>query len=376
MMSRRAARMAAWGLAVTLLLPACARKSEGIGPLRDAMARTEALARQFHYSEHTARQTVLIDGQVEDDLRYQADTSLDGHPAVSEVVSDDNDALRVVDYARVIAYYQANVPGFTVPPVVPAGVAPTASPSPAPASSARSTQLYPSAATLAALQAGSWVLDKRGALDLVIKRRSGSDLGQDPVLDALTVLTYVDRSIDQARDVAIFNPDALDYRPAEDPFPQPDRRHGEIRYDLIPPDLPPRDATVNSEQQRIQNLPQLPYFRKLSVYVRSGVVESVREAVSVKARLQQANNDVLQRLDEVGVHIASNLSVDRQADAVAIGLERFRKQTLGDPIRVREMSLDLGALDGGEKVQLPDGSVDGSLGSSLVRGQVLQQRGL
>ncbi|MFN2465076.1 MAG: hypothetical protein ABR598_02285 [Candidatus Dormibacteria bacterium] len=381
---RRGAAAVALLLVSSVLLSACAKRSQGTDTLRAALSRTIAQARHFHYVEQNAGPTVSIDGAIEDDLRYQADLSLGATAAESEVVSDDAYAVRWLNFDLVTAYAKANpvaqlnvnaAPGGPPSASPSASASASASPASGGAPAASPVSNGPSPALTEALRSGRWVVDKHGAADLLVRKRSSSQLGQDPVFDALTVLNYVDRAINEARDVIYFNPESLEYRPAEDPFPRPNRAAGEVRYDLVPFDLPPPDPTA-TVSGKIAALPRPAYFRKMSVYVRAGKVFQVREVISVKARLQQANNDLVSRVNEVAsTRVDTRQPVDVQAKGVAQALEQYRKQTLADPLRERSLVYDLTDLGGHEKVAMPADAVEEAFPPNLLRGQVLQQRG-
>ncbi|HKN40373.1 MAG TPA: hypothetical protein VJ456_14855, partial [Acidimicrobiia bacterium] len=66
-----------------------------------------------------------------------------------------------------------------------------------------------------------WVLDPAGAPAEFATAGTGQTLGNDPVADARDVFAYVDRAINEAVRVVEFNPESLEYRKDQDPFPRP-----------------------------------------------------------------------------------------------------------------------------------------------------------
>jgi hypothetical protein len=224
-----------------------------------------------------------------------------------------------------------------------------------PAVGATSTSDTGGSDALQALQSRQWVLDPVGAPSVTGASDPKRQLGQDPVVDSLTVFQYVDTAIRDAYDVHIFNKEALDYKAKEDPFPPPKKGSGVKRYDLVAPFLPkPNQAGAN------QAVPSAANFRKLAVYVKDGKVIQILERIDVVARLKD-----MARI--YGVKFPAGQSPAQQAE-FAIGVVNVLRTGQGnEPIRIRTMSLDIRDLGTSERVTLPDGAISGNL--SFLRGR-------
>ena len=358
----------------SMLLSGCTEKAQYRDVLLAIIAHTEQVAREYQYSEVALGHRTVVTGAIADDLRYTAHVSLDGRDAADEIVKDDSRALRITNAGLLQKALQSPTTGAKAPK----SAAPGAGPSPSPgAATIASAPLGISAAPLpggaGALRQGQWVVDPTGASLLTQTAGLKIQLGGDPVLDALTVLRYVALEENASKDVTLFNPEAIDYKAYEDPFPWPDKSAGEVRYDLVPVDLIPRDSIGAGRSQHIQALPQADYFRHLAVYVRGGLVVTVRESISAIWRLNDSSQDLLPRLSELGVHISASLPIARKAQAVITALSQLETGIAEDPIRAREMVLSLSSFGSKPDVTLPSGGVMASLNGIYERGQVLNQ---
>ena len=332
----------------------CTRAEQDRDKVLAAIDRTEQLARTFSYSESAAGHRAAVTGAIADDFRYQAALTRDGAAAAAEVVYDDSRALQVQDQALL------------------AGLVDTSRPVALPVGSTVAAAVDQSPA-LAALKQGRWTVDAHGAASLAL-RTLPRDPGAQPFDDALTYLEYVRRAIAEARSqqpVVLFNPESENYRPKLDPFPRP--AAGELRYDVVPPDLPARSRVGTGQNIGVQNqVPGLPFFRLMAVYVQDGLVKEVREQVSVETRLADPQSNLEARLgDFVSVKPGASLSVQAQALTAAINRELAR--TLQPLIRPRSIDLKLGRLGQRLAVSLPAGAVPVDLSNLTGDGVLLYE---
>lgn len=311
----------------TMASSACgARRVTVANEVRAALDRTSASSRGLVYKLQEGTRTVVVRAQVEDDLRYKADLSVDGVAGLEEVAVDDTLADRVVDDSveRLVVR-----PGATVP-----------------------------ADLSAAVDAHQWVTDPEGAPSLLPSATAKRTPGDDPVLDAVTVLRHVRKELDDAGGAHRFNPDSLDYRPQEDPFPRPDKGAGVVRYDFERPRLPrPEDAIAGQARA----LPGPANFRRVSVYVQHGRVVQVLETMDVATRLRE-----LGRLYDLGLPPKATT-----AEAVRLVVTRLNQLRLGtglEPIRLQTMSVQLVGIGSAVHVAVPGGGVSGSLAFLRNRG--------
>jgi hypothetical protein len=342
-------------LVVTLALTALALTACG-GPdnsseedLRAAISRTERLARTFVYTEKSGGDTNQVVGLIEDDFRSKARLTVDDEPVFDQVQSDDVLAVRFLDVQRVSSMLDERAPG-----------APTAKTTPADA-------IDP----VEALQTHRWVLDPAGAPPLVQTEKIDRQLGEDPVLDALDAFRYLRAAIGGASRVIKFNPDSLDYKPKEDPFPHP--KGDVIRYDLERPRLP----RASIEAGGAPPLPGDIHIRKMSIYVDHGLVIRVLEQVDPAERLDDIIDNAANYLRDVN---ASDAAVQRvlalkdeppaqAAQAVIAGVNLFRDQSGDDPIRLRTMTLEFDQLGGKVHVDVPTDYVAADLEILKFRGR-------
>jgi hypothetical protein len=271
--------------------------------LLSVLRRTAPLSKSLTYVDQASERAVRVDATVEDGFRYSAAASMDGSPAYSVVVSDDAIAFRAD-------------PSFT-------GELPG-----------------PGAA------AGSeWVIDRAGAPPAIVPAKERFPAGANPVVDALLVLDYAEQASRQALAVVKFNPDDIEYRPAEDPFPTPGPRSGVTRFDFRRPNLP----SVSELGGANQAVPGVEHFRKMSVYVRDGRVVAVREDIDVAGRLAD-----LSRI--YGVKFPAELDRYRLVQIAVDSLNALRQGQGTDPIRVRRMSAVFREIGRRHQVVMPQGT--------------------
>jgi hypothetical protein len=328
------------------LTAGCGKKKTAEDEVRAALHRTAAQPRLFSYVDHTSDGEMSVTGTIEDDFRYRALLALDQTPAYEERAVDDALAARVSD-ARVIGVLgRATQPRQAVAGAAGSGAA---------AVSVVKGANDPRART--ALTTGQWVLDRLGAPSLLPGGQDKARLvGEDPVLDSLSVLKYVETAARQAH-VILFYVDDINYKPREDPFPHPDEKAHEIRYDFLRQDLP----HVKQDGKSERFVPTEAHFRKMSVYVRDGLVVRVLEDIDVASRVKQ-----LARI--FGAKIPAGLSSTEITKLAVQQINAGRAQIGEDPIRVRTMSVAFADIGTPQHVVLPGGATVASLALLRNRG--------
>ncbi len=315
-------------IAVAGTMGACGDPEQADDELRDAIRATERLPFKYAYEEESGRRLVEVRGIVEDDFRYKAQVAVDGSPAYEEVVSDDVVAARLLDPDALGTFVKEELAG-------------------------ESAGEFEKGAT--ALQDQQWVIDRTGAPSLLRSGGSQRRLGDDWIIDSLTVFDHLEQVM-RTQPTVLFNRESLDYRENEDPFPHP--RDGVRRYDIRPLDLPRRSDATGGNQQTLGER----HFRKISVYVEDGVILEVREAI-----------DVANRLDEIernfDVTFPEDRSVAENVEVAVNGINVVRTGQGDDPLRVRTMHLRLTDLGTDVRVALPvTETVDASLAFLQNRG--------
>jgi len=343
----------------TLGLSACNGATDAEKRLREALRNTEKLSNTFLYTEtvhdKAGDHETDVRGLVEDDFRYKARVAEDGKPVLDEVVSDDALAVRFLDPTQLGRFLRKPVKAKQGG----SGVGGNGSaPAPAPAANpGGGTPGEPSAADLLATR--RWVLDSAGAPSTFATANTDQTLGDDPTADARDVFAYVDRAINEAARVVEYNPESLEYRKDEDPFPTPAPHSGVTRYDFERPSLPKASQTGSGSNQVT---PDTRHFRKMSVYVKDKRVIRVLEKIDVESRLK----DLAQIYD---TKFPANRS---KADLAAIDVEALNVIRTGqgqDPIRMRDMEFSLKDLGTGVKVDMPTDTTKGSLALLENRGR-------
>ena len=270
-MTRRTLALVA-ALGVLAAGSACVKKNEDKLNLENLLDESAHTSGVFRYSDTTPSSPLetgvasTVRGLVEDDFRFKARLSIDATDVLDEVVNDDALAVRFLDPKYVAAF----------------------------------TGKGGDAATRTALGGRFWVYDPSGAPPIGDAAVSGDVLGLDPIVDSLSVTDYVKDAIAQSLYIRKFNAEEIDYRPAEDPFPQPARGSGVVRWDLIPPKLPRADA-LDTTGQANAALAKIADFRKMSVYVQHGRVVQIREQIAAKFDLLDEFHRYIDRLlDKTG----------------------------------------------------------------------------
>ena len=331
------------GLAtVAAVLPGCGENEDAAAEVREAIRRTEKMARRFQYTDQSGGQGVLVQGVVEDDFRYRARLSLNQEPVVEQVVNDDALAVRVFKkefVSRLIASGPDTV-------AVPTGTG-------------KGTVTMP---VSEALGLGRWVVDRRGAPTIEPSDKDTDRLGVDPSFDALTALRYAERAIGEVPFVRRFNPEALDYKPAEDPFPHPPKGSGIKRYDYQRPRLPRRAEAAAGGNEAV---PDLRHFRRLSVYVKDGFIVEMFEEIDVETRLRELGRIYDVDFGDVAPSEAAVVAVD--------AINALRRGQGKEAMRVRSMSLRFTDLGQVEKIELPPDAL--TAGVQLVAARARAESG-
>lgn len=285
--------------AIGLLLPAaaCLRDEESGTQVRSLLESIGESSREYVYRELSKDLSVEVQGSVEDSFRNQATLLVNDIQVLNRVISDDALAVQVIAQAAL--------------PQLGAG------------------------SVADALRAGQWVIDPEGAPP--VTSPSAQTPEADPIkqLDnALHVVAYL-KGVANGR-IVRFNPDAVGYIRSQDPFPHPDRDAGEVRFDLVPPDLPRRSEA--------QQLPGTAAFRRLSLYVKDGALVRVFEQISID------NHPEVKRARETG----RNQTLLKNIDAVKAGQGPER-------VRERAMQWEILSLAKPVSVTLPTAALTGDL---------------
>lgn len=332
--ARRSVALVAVLVSMGLLTSACGKpERDAIKELRAAIARTSSLSGSFTYVDRTYDGIeTKVNGVVEDDFRYQAQVLRAGEPIMDEVVSDDLLADRFRDPAALPDFLRKG----GQPPKDPAAAQ----------------------AALAGLQQGQWVADLSGAPPLFNVGSERRKVGDDPIFDARTVLQYVE-SVSRNQPVIKFNPDSLDYKPKEDPFPKPAKGSGVTRYDFIRFPVPrPSEGSGN------QVVPGEANFRKMGVYVRNGVIFQILEDIDITSRLDDIERNY--EIDLPGSTLEQITTAVKAINVVRAGQGQ-------DPIRIRKMSMRFEKQGDPLEVRRPEASVTGDLSVLVNRGKRLPQ---
>jgi hypothetical protein len=326
-------------LVIVLILGAatsgCTKVAQDKDKLLAAIDSTEQLARTFSYTENASGHQTVVTGDGCGDRRYQVAASVDGRPLLSEVVYDDTRAVKIEDST--------------------AGKILVAAPNSAASAAAPAV----SATKGVALQTGVWLEDQKAARSLLLGSPSRSP-GKDPLTDALTALEYVRFAISQAQGVFKFNPESESYRPKLDPFPRP--AAGVTRYDLLPPDLPARQRVGTGANIGVLNqVPGVPFFRLLAVYVRDGIVVDVREQIAVTPRLVDSQSNLEARLNDFTSAAKPTQPLNYQAAALLFSINQKLAREGQPLIRPRTLDLEFSSLGKAPAVSLPAGATQTDL---------------
>lgn len=343
------------GLLVIASLTSCgSAEKDTEDKLRAALRRTERLSRSLSYTERSDDGQTEVNGVIEDDYRYKMRVSFNGSAVIDEVARDDALAVRFPDPAGAAQLFFTRFERQQAARGAGGGGAPSGGGGRQAFSGGFSNPIQ------RALAERRWVLDAEGAPEIAIGDRESLKVGLDPVLDALTIFAYVDQAINEALEVLEFSPESTQYNPNEDVFPTPAPDSPVTRYDLEPPKVPsPTEGGVAGQR----SLPGKNHFRRMSIYVKDGLVVQIREDI-----------DVVHRLDEIRDKLDIKLPNNRETirDVALTKLNEFLQTQGGEPIRTRRVLFELLELGKPQSVSLPSEVVPGSL--SILPGRGRQAR--
>lgn len=270
---RRAARILLAALVVAGVATACSGEKNNTtkDKVLRYLAATRATPRRFTYEDKPLTGTLLdVVGVVEDDYRYKVQFSINGNPVREEVALDDALAVRFLD------------PSTLGPSIDPDGLRKAqlkASKADPPKPGTESIPALP----LETLKAGRWVVDPVGAPSLAVRSDQRNE-GDDPILDALTVLDYTADIVSASPGIVKFNIDALEptYKAKEDFFDKPERGADVTRYDIPLFDFPKASVTGGPNKSFI---PEANNFRKMAIFVKDEKVIRIDEDIDVPSRI-------------------------------------------------------------------------------------------
>lgn len=330
-------------------------EQDALKDVRAALRKTAQLSYRYTFDIDMPIEGLSwgVRGIIEDDLRFKTQLSLDGTPAVEEVVSDDTIATRFLE-PKVLKLYE-NPEGGRGDTGKRQGDA--------------EEKLASDVEVKGALSTGRWVLDPSGAPALLGGAVDMDTLGADPLYDSLTMFQYIEQVL-RVNFVYEFNEDALDYRPQEDPFAEnlpeklfPGRKVK--RYDIGRPPLPKASDT----QAGNQLTPGMEHFRYMAIFIEDGVIIRVDETINLGLQLDD---------------LRSNYDLDLPKDpeeAIVVSVKAINavRSAQGDPpLVVRDVSLQLASVGEKNKIELPQGEdiVIGSLSVLKGRGRSAANEGL
>jgi hypothetical protein len=323
--------------ALTFLVGCDSGTDEHERTVQNAIRRTSSLSRSFVYTEAAGGGATVVQGIFEDDYRYKAQVSLGKQPIIEQVVVDDAVAMRFLDPVAA----EASLVNTSEPPQAGARLP------------AGASQPVPTGGTLDVLRGGRWVLDPAGAPEVVSPSRGeGRQVGDNPLLDGVTVLSYVDKAIEEAGQVVRFNKEASTYRANEDTFPIPEDDTNVVRYDLIAPDLP---RPLRQGGTASGGTLQASHFRRMAIYIKGGRVVEVREEIGALRR------HLRHLIEFYDVNVSQDADIRRAGPAAIRELNQSRRGAGSEPIRQRSMSLELLDLGEAKSIQLPGDAAQGNL---------------
>lgn len=331
-------------LLVLVSLTGCGQREDKLDEVRAAIAATRRNATQFVYTDAREHTSTTVAGAIEDDFRFKALTTYDGQPAFEEIVRDDALALR---------FHDPNVIGKLVDPTR--------------IDTADTSTELDGITAIQALQSKRWVIDPAGAPAVTAFGTAATDIGADPVFDAITSLRYVETALVEAFSVDEWRADALNptYTKSEDAFPKPEEGSGVIRYDLRRLFLPAAGDAGGAGGQR--SLASTKNFRKMAIYVKDGRVIRVLERIEVTGKMidtvvdytrallkeSRAPDDLVRQFERLAAGVP-NEALGRQLLTFLNGL----LEQLGvAPVLARTMSLEFKRGEGTIAVDLPQADV-------------------
>lgn len=334
-------RRTAVGLALVVAmgsLGACARQHGDQDKALAAIRLTEAKARRFTYVESTEGNRLEVTGAVHDDFRYAAHLKVNGGDMLDEVYDDDSLALRVLDGDRLNTALGVTGAGTVV-------------------GGAKADE---------ALVRHQWVVDAKAAPPLQVANRTGPIGGIDPVDEGFRYLQFAEKAIQEGYTVNRYSADSTDYKPSEDPFPLP-KGKSVIRYDIVRPWVPRPTAQAGPGSR---DTPSARNFRKMSIYVRNGLVFEIREDTRFAERYKDTIDYVRSLLNATGAPAAQRRQFEEQVrtlprakvEAALLDLINTAATASGEqPVRFRTVKFDITQFDGTPDIKVPADAVPGDL---------------
>jgi hypothetical protein len=287
---------------------------------------------------HQAKVTAIV----ADSYRYAATLSLDGTPSYQEVVDDEALAARVLAPAG-FAAMSAQLRGQLYQQM--AGVSVVHQ---------NGQELAQSEGPLAS---GKWVLDSLGA-PAAAGFGSVSSQTSDPITNAINIVDKLRLWQQDSRIVTRFNPESLDYKAKEDPFPRPVA--GEVRFDL--PEQPLPSTSQRSSNGGVKNPPTESNFRKVAIYVKNNRIVRVLVSIDIRFQLTQLHT-------AYGIKIPTTGTLQQKIDAALAQVNALIVRSSRTPVTLMAMEVDLGyAPVPASQVGLPTQYTAGSLKALVGRG--------
>lgn len=312
-------RLGAALLLLGLLAGGCGTGSRGA--TRDersilaALRRLDRESNAFTYREEIEGQTVVVRGEVEDDLRYAGTVSINDNEVYRHVVNDDAAALNLI---------RPDVAGGILKAVE--------------AIDDVSGQ---------DLTARKWVVDPSGAPGLAgpAGANRARQVGTNPLLDAIDMSAYTEQAVGDAAAVQRWNPEEIDYNPLDDPWRTDEiaslTRRGVRRFDIVQPPLP-----IGGQAGRTVLPPSPRHFRKMAFYLRGDRIVEIREQISFTDRREY------RRAKE-----------GRAPKAVIETIDAAREGFTESPVRERRLVFSVEYRD--VTAVIPADAEPGSLGAAL-----------
>ena len=334
MSARRPARLLAATLALTFVVGACSKKDTDEERILRQLDATADLSGRYVYNENIGGQEVVVRGIIEDDFRYKARLTLNDVDVLDEVINDDTLAVRFLEPSVVPQFVQAAATG----------------------------------APIEALAQRRWVIDRTGAPAAGLPVTDEKYAGIDPVVDSLAVLAYTRQAITEGQGLRKYNPESLDYRPTEDPFPTPDENSGIERWDVVAPPFPKPDA-VNASGNSDAAYAGVGQFRKLSVYVKDDRIVQVRERIAAEGKVLEKFGEYLEGFARQGgagtedqiEEILDRFEGNQRAQLLLQAYNKILTTGGRTPIRFRTLGYELRDLGAKVEVGLPIDVVEAKL---------------
>jgi len=119
--------------------------------------------------------------------------------------------------------------------------------------------------------------------------------------------------------------------------------------------------------------PGVPFFRLMSIYVRSGLIVDVREAIAIAPRLVDSQSNLQARLGDFTEAATASSPLSVQVAALQFSINR-KLALEGQPlIRPRVLDLSFSSLGKAPALSLPDGAQQANLAGLGTYGLLLYE---